>query len=265
MTVCIAENSPTAQLIAIKQRHLEKGVIMATRHNNLNDIKALAFDVGGTVVDWHTGISRQLAAFGREKGIEADWVALTKAWRMQGLGGALNKARQEVPGGNIDGAHREALDKVLAEAGIEGFSAGDRDEMTLFWHRLDPWPDAADAHARLRKKFTVATLTILSVSLIIDISRRAPFYWDAVISCEFLDYYKMHPSAYQDGVRLLQLEPHEVMMVAAHNLDLRGAHEQGLRTAFIHRPVEWGEGTTPEQELDPSIDIVAGDLEDLAS
>jgi 2-haloacid dehalogenase len=237
---------------------------MATHDFDIKDIKALAFDVGGTVVDWHTGISSQLADYGRQKGIEADWVALTKAWRMQGLGSALNKPTSEVPGGNIDGAHRQALDMVLSEAGVEGFSAEDRDEMTLFWHRLDPWPDAAAAHARFRKKFTMATLAILSVALIIDISRRAPFHWDAVISCEFLDYYKLHPSAYRDGIKLLQLEPHEVMMVAAHNFDLRGAHEQGLRTAFIHRPIEWGEGTTPEQELEASIDMVADDLGDLA-
>jgi 2-haloacid dehalogenase len=234
------------------------------RDRNLQGIKALAFDVGGTVVDWHTGISRQLAACGKEKGIEADWVALTKAWRTLGLQAAINKSRKEVPRGNIDGAHRETLDQVLSEAGIEGFSAAERDEMTLFWHRLDAWPEAASAHARLRKKFIMATLTILSVSLIIDISRRAPFQWDAVISCEFLDYYKLHPSVYQSGVRLLQLEPQEVMMVAAHNMDLRAAHEQGLRTSFIRRPVEWGEGTTPEQDLDASIDIVADDLEDLA-
>ena len=237
---------------------------MTTLDNKLKAVKALAFDVGGTVVDWHTGISRQLAAFGREKGIEADWVALTKAWRTQGLAGAINKSRKELPRGNIDGAHRQALDRILSEAGIEGITTQDRDEMTLFWHRLDAWPDAANAHARLKKSFTMTTLTILSVSLIIDISRRAPFQWDAVISCEFLDHYKLHPSVYQSGVRLLQLEPHEVMMVAAHNLDLRAAHEQGLRTAFIRRPVEWGEGTTPEQELDSTIDIVANDMGDLA-
>jgi 2-haloacid dehalogenase len=237
---------------------------MTTLDNNLKDIKVLAFDVGGTVVDWHTGISKQLAAFGGQKGIEADWVALTKAWRRHSLESAVNKPRKELPGGNIDGVHRETLNKVLSEAGIEGFSAAERDEMTLFWHHLDAWPDAASSHARLKKKFMMATLTILSVSLIIDISRRAPFHWDAVISCEFLDYYKLHPSAYQSGVRLLQLEPNEVLMVAAHNLDLRAAHEQGLRTAFIHRPDEWGKGTTPVQELDPTIDIVANDLEDLA-
>ncbi|MBW2005133.1 MAG: HAD-IA family hydrolase [Deltaproteobacteria bacterium] len=237
---------------------------MINSDNNLKDIKALAFDVGGTVVDWHTGISRQLSDFGKERGIEADWVALTKAWRMQGLRKVINKTKAEVPRGNIDGAHREALDSVLSEAGIDAFSAQERDEMILFWHRLDSWPDAAGAHARLRKKFTMATLTILSVSLIIDISRRAPFHWDAVFSCEFLDHYKMHPSVYQSGVRMLQLEPHEVMMVAAHNMDLRAAHEQGLRTAFIHRPVEWGERTTPEQVLDSTVDIVADDMEALA-
>jgi 2-haloacid dehalogenase len=237
---------------------------MTTCNNNFNNIKALAFDVGGTVLDWYTGISRQLMALGKNKGIDADWVALTKAWRLQGLQAVINKSREEVPGGNIDGAHREILDQVLSEAGIEGFSAADRDEMTLFWHRLDPWPEAARAHARLRKKYIMATLTILSVSLIIDISRRAPFHWDAVISCEFLEEYKPHPSVYKNGVRLLQLDPREVMMVAAHNMDLRAAHEQGLRTAFIHRPVEWGEGTTPEQDLDATIDIIAEDLEDLA-
>ncbi len=237
---------------------------MTTLDNNLKDIKALAFDVGGTVVDWHSGVSRQLAALGKEKRIEADWIALTEAWRRQALESALSKSRKELPRGNIDGVHRETLDKILSEAGIESFSPAERDEMTLFWHRLDAWPEAASAHARLRKRFIMATLTILSVSLIIDISRRAPFHWDAVISCEFFDYYKLHPSAYQDGVRLLQLAPHEVMMVAAHNMDLGAAHEQGLRTAFIRRPVEWGEGTTPEQDLDDTIDIVADDLEDLA-
>ena len=237
---------------------------MTSRDNHYENIKALAFDVGGTVVDWHTGISRQLAALGKEKGIEADWVALTKAWRIKGLQSAINKSRSEVPGGNIDGAHRKTLDQVLSDAGIEGFSSDERDEMTLFWHRLDAWPDAASAHARLRKKYLMATLTILSVSLIINISRRAPFYWDAVISCEFLDEYKMHPSVYRNGARLLQLDPGEVMMVAAHNIDLRAAREQGLRTAFIRRPVEWGEGTTPEQDLDPTIDIIADDMGDFA-
>ena len=116
----------------------------------------------------------------------------------------------------------------------------------------------------LRRKFTIATLTILSISLIVDVSRRAPFHWDAVISCEMLERYKLDPSVYRQGARLLALEPHQVMMVAAHDADLAAARKEGMRTGFIHRPREWGEGTTPLQTPDPATDIVAGDLNELA-
>lgn len=232
--------------------------------SDLSAVKALAFDVGGTVVDWHEGISSQLAAIGKHKGIEADWVALTKAWRIASLQRALGARTADLPRGNIDGVHREMLDEVLDKAGIDGFDDADREAMTLFWHRLDPWPDAAAGHARLRKKFTVATLTILSISLIIDVSRRAPFHWDAVISCEMLEVYKLDPSVYRHGARLLALEPHQIMMVAAHDMDLAAARKEGMRTGFIHRPREWGDGTTPVQRPDPATDIVADDLNDLA-
>lgn len=232
--------------------------------SDLSAVKALAFDVGGTVVDWHAGISSQLAGIGKRKGIKADWVALTKAWRTASLQRALGARTADLPRGNIDGVHREMLDKVLDEAGIGGFDEADRDCMTLFWHRLDPWPDAAAGHARLRREFTIAALTILSISLIVDLSRRAPFHWDAVISCEMLEAYKLDPSVYRHGARLLGLEPHQVMMVAAHNRDLTAARKEGMRTAFIHRPREWGEDTTPEQTPDPATDIIAGDLNELA-
>lgn len=232
--------------------------------SDLSGVKALVFDVGGTVVDWHEGISSQLAAIGKRKNIEADWVALTKAWRTASLQRALGARTADLPRGNIDGVHREMLDKVLSEAGIDGFDDADREAMTLFWHHLDPWPDAAAGHARLRKKFTIATLTILSISAIVDLSRRAPFHWDAVISCEMLEAYKLDPSVYRHGTRLLALEPNQVMMVAAHDRDLIAARAEGMRTAFIHRPREWGEGTTPVQTPDAATDIVAGDLNELA-
>ena len=232
--------------------------------SDLSAVKALAFDVGGTVVDWHQGIASQLAGIGQRKGIEADWVALTKAWRMASLRRALGARTADLPGGNIDGVHRQMLDKVLDEAAVGGFDNADREAMTAFWHRLDPWPDAAAGHARLRRKFTIATLTILSISLIVDVSRRAPFHWDAVISCEMLERYKLDPSVYRQGARLLALEPHQVMMVAAHDADLAAARKEGMRTGFIHRPREWGEGTTPVQTPDPATDIVAGDLNELA-
>jgi len=230
----------------------------------LSNIKALAFDVGGTVVDWHGGIARQLAAFGKAKGIEADWVALTKAWRTASLTRALNAKTADLPRGNIDGVHREQLDRVLADAAIDGFDDAEREQITRFWHRLDAWPDAAAGHARLKAKFVMSTLTILSIRLIVEVSRRAPFQWDSVISCETLEYYKLHPSTYRRGVELLQLEPHEVLMVAAHNFDLDAARTEGLKTAFIRRPDEWGKGTTPEQTPNPACDLVATGLDDLA-
>lgn len=232
---------------------------------DLSGITTLAFDVGGTVVDWHNGISEQLAALGAERGTQADWPAVTKAWRTAALQRALNATTAELPRGNIDGVHRETLDPVLDQFGLAGaFDDRDREAMTGFWHKLDSWPDAARGHARLRQKFVMSTLTILSVSLIVDISRRAPFHWDAVISCEMLERYKLDPLPYREGPRILQRDPGEVLMVAAHNFDLLAAAKEGLRTAFIKRPHEWGEGSTPEPEPDPAIDIVADDLEDLA-
>lgn len=232
--------------------------------SDLSNIKALAFDVGGTVIDWHGGVSAQLRAYGEANGIEADWPAVTNDWRKRLLTLVLDSLTSDLPRGNIDGAHRKTLDETLAAFAIDGVSEADRDEMAYYWHHLDPWPDSASGHARLRGKFIMSTLTILSISLIIDVSRRAPFLWDAVISCEMLDRYKLHPSVYRRGAELLQLEPGQVMMVAAHNFDLNAARAAGMRTAFIRRPIEWGDGTTPEQELDREIDIIADGLDDLA-
>lgn len=232
-------------------------------------IKALAFDVGGTVVDWHTGISRQLADYGAAHGLEADWPAVTKAWRTLALETTLNSKRADLPHfghskHTIDGVHRVTLDRVLADAGLDAVPAADRDAMVWYWHNLDPWPDSAEGHARLRTRFLISTLTILSVRLIVDLSRRAPFHWDSVISCEMLDAYKLDPHPYRRAPEILQLEPGEILMVAAHNFDLEAAHREGLCTAFIHRPAEWGEGTTPTPEAADFVDIDAKDLNDLA-
>jgi len=230
----------------------------------LSDIKVLAFDVGGTVVDWHTGVSSRLAAYGATHEIEADWVAVTKQWRTASLEQALSARTSDLPRGNIDGVHRDSLDWVLVDFGLDSIPGSDRDDMVWYWHDLEPWPDAAEGHARLAKKFLMSTLTILSVRLIIDISRRAPFHWDSVISCEMLDAYKLDPLPYLEAPRLLQVEASEILMVAAHTFDLAAAAEQGLRTAFIHRPTEWGAGTTPTQEIGDFVDIEAQDLNELA-
>lgn len=248
---------------------------------DISAIKVLAFDVGGTVIDWHTGISEQLRDFGQSKGIDADWVTLTEDWRTKALGLALNARTDSLPRGNIDGVHRQVLDDVLKGMDLKGFTKADRDEMTLFWHRIPPWPDAPAGHARLKKKYILSTLTILSVAMITGISRKAPFHWDLVISCEMLDHYKFNPSVYRRCAELTGYRPEQLMMVAAHSLDLDAASKAGFRTALVHRPDEWGKGSTASEtailvdsfskfgESDPlkegfSPDIIASDLEDLA-
>lgn len=237
--------------------------------SDLSGIKALAFDVGGTVLDWHGGIVETMTALGAAKGIEVDWRRFTNDWRKQTLAEMLGEdwsGRRSGPlaDANIDGVHRAVLDRVLDGFAIAGLSDAEKDDLALAWHRIPPWPDAAPGHARLRAKFRLSTLTILSVALIVDVSRLAPFVWDCVISCEMLGVYKPRPEVYRRGAELLALPPEAILMVAAHNFDLLAARKEGYRTAFIARPVEWGRDDTPPPEPDPSIDIVADGLEDLA-
>ncbi len=231
---------------------------------DLSGVKALTFDVGGTVLDWHRGISGALRQAGEAKGIEADWARVTNAWRRQSLATMLGEREGELAAMNIDGVHRLVLERVLAEFGIEGLSAGDRDNLAMAWHRLSPWPDAPEGIARLRGKFIVSTLTILSVALILDVSRNAPFTWDAVISCEMIGHYKPRPIVYETGAKWLGLRPEECLMVACHNIDLLAARKVGFRTAFIHRHREWGSEEPPDPTPDPALDIAADDLNALA-
>jgi 2-haloacid dehalogenase len=238
--------------------------------SELGSLKALAFDVGGTVLDWHGGIVEALSALGRQKSLEADWPRVTNAWRMATLKEMLGEDLSGQRTGplaelNIDGVHRALIDPVLDEFGIEGIAEAEKDDLALAWHRLSPWPDAVAGHARLRQKFRLSTLTILSVALIVDVSRHAPFLWDAVISCEMLGVYKPDPRVYRRGAELLALEPAEIMLVAAHNIDLTAAAREGYRTAFIRRPSEWGPDDTPEPQPDPVVDLVADGLDDLAA
>ncbi|MQY77749.1 MAG: hypothetical protein GH151_00915 [Bacteroidetes bacterium] len=140
-----------------------------------------------------------------QEGVKADWVSVTETWRTKALGMALNARTRELPGGNMDGVHRQILDIVLNELGVQGFFGSDKDEMTLFWHRIPPWPDAPNGHARLKNKYILSTITILSLAMITGISRIAPFHWDCVISCEMLDNYKFHHSVYRRSAEHLDI------------------------------------------------------------
>jgi 2-haloacid dehalogenase len=223
-------------------------------------IKALAFDTGGTVLDWHSGIRAALAETGARRGVTRDWTAITNAYRRRSLQRMTN---QTSPGFNIDDVHRTVLDELAGEHELGMFSAADRTAIARRWHSLDAWPDFPRALERLRQSYITVSFTILSVSLIIDTARRNGLHWDAVIACEMLDAYKPRPEAYQRAARLLQLEPGNILMVACHNFDLNAARGVGYRTCFVRRPDEWGPSGPPDPIPDPATDLVVPDFHQL--
>ena len=224
-------------------------------------IKALAFDTGGTVLDWHSGIRAALAETGARHGVTRDWTAITNAYRRRSLQRMTNQTN---PGFNIDDVHRAVLDELAGEHDLGMFSA-DRSRShraALAFTRC--LAGLSRALERLRQNYITVSFTILSVSLIIDTARRNGLHWDAVISCEMLDVYKPRPEAYQRAARLLQLEPGNILMVACHNFDLNAARGVGYRTCFVHRPDEWGPAGPPDPIPDPATDLVVPDFHQLA-
>ena len=151
----------------------------------MDEIKVLAFDTGGTILDWHSGIVRVLAETGARRGVEHDWHTLANDYRRRSLRRMLGAVS---PNFNIDDVHREVLDELLAESSIAAFSNEDCRAITARWHELDAWPDFVPALARLRQRYVCVSFTILSLSLVVDVSRRNAINWDAVIPCEILGF-----------------------------------------------------------------------------
>jgi 2-haloacid dehalogenase len=223
-------------------------------------IRALLFDVFGTVVDWRSGIIRAGQALGRP---DLDWAGLADAWRA-----AYQPALEEVRSGarpwtKLDDLHRMTLERLVAGRGL-GLDAAAVAELTLAWHRLDPWPDAVPGLVRLRRRFTLATLSNGNVALLVDMAKRAGLPWDAVLGAEVARCYKPQPAAYLTTAELLGLAPAECMMVAAHNGDLHAAGALGFGTAFVHRRTEHGPGQRTDLAPDHAWDVVAEDFGDLA-
>ncbi|HUZ72282.1 MAG TPA: haloacid dehalogenase type II [Stellaceae bacterium] len=231
----------------------------------LAKVRALVFDVFGTVVDWRGSILKELEALGRAKGIAADWARFVDDWR-----GGYHPAMQLVRSGalpwtNIDGLHRRILDVILVQHGIAGLTEDEKRHLNLVWHRLDPWPDAVAGLVRLKPRYIVGTLSNGNVALLVDMAKHAGLPWDVVLSAELVRHYKPDPEAYQMAPSLLGLAPHEVMMVAAHASDLAAAATQGLRTAYVSRPLERGPGSRAEAVSSDDVDVVAGDFLELAA
>jgi len=156
------------------------------------------------------------------------------------------------------------LDEVLGESGIGEFSAEDRRAIAQRWHELGAWPDFVPALARLRQRYVCVSFTILSLSLVIDVSRRNAILWDAVVPCEMLRVYKTQPEAYRRAAAHLAVEPQEILMVACHNFDLDAARGEGYRTAFVRRPEEWGPAGPPDPHPNPATDLVVAGFAELA-
>ena len=230
-----------------------------------SDIRALTFDTGGTILDWHSGFSASLAAVGAEHGLERNWHDIANELRRESLGKLLNLGKDEPPAYNFDGAHRMVLDDLAERHGLQAFTDAQRHKIAYETvHNFECWPDFPAVLPRLRDKYICASFTILSFRIIMDTARRNGLSWDAVFSCEAIGKYKILPEAYDTVAHYLQLEPGQICMVACHNFDLNAAKKQGFKTAFVKRPQEWGNDTPPDPEPNPIHDIVVDDFPSLA-
>ena len=230
----------------------------------LRQVKALTFDVFGTVVDWRGSITREGHRLGKDLGVRADWAAFADAWRA-GYQPAMQEVRSgRLPWTNIDGLHRRILDRILDESGLDMLSAAQKDHLNRAWHRLRPWPDAVRGLKRLKKGYLITTLSNGNLSLLTNMAKNAGLPWDCVLSAELFHHYKPDREAYLGAAAMLGLEPHEVMMVAAHKSDLDAAAAAGLRTAFVQRPLEFGDPALKDVKPERRFDLNAADFAELA-
>jgi 2-haloacid dehalogenase len=226
-------------------------------------IRALLFDVFGTLVDWRGGIAREAQAILAPLGVSLDWHAFADAWR-----GEYQPAMEEVrtgrlPFSKLDVLHRRNLDRVLERLGVAGVDEAARRELNLAWHKLDAWPDVTEGLALLRTRYRLAPCSNGNISIMVDLARRNAFPWDAILGAEIARDYKPKPVVYLAAAEAFDCAPREALMVAAHSHDLAAAASAGLRTAFIARPDEAGPGRGESKPAVP-VDHVAASLVELA-
>ena len=227
-------------------------------------VKAMTFDVFGTVVDWRSSIIREGEQLTVRTGIEGDWPRFADAWRA-GYGPAMRRVRSgELPWTRIDDLHRMILDGLIPEFGLTALDEAARDDLNRVWHRLSPWPDTVSGLTRLRTRYVLASLSNGNVALLVNMAKHSGLPWDAVLSAELAHQYKPDPEVYLTAADLLGLEPEQVMMVAAHKGDLRAAAALGFKTAYVPRPLEYGPDREIDTTPDPSFDVNATDFNDLA-
>ncbi len=232
---------------------------------SLKEVKALVFDVFGTVVDWRGSIIVEGKSLGTKKRLTVDWETFADAWRA-GYAPAMDRVRRgDLPWASIDVLHRMILSELLAKFRIDALSEEEKDEFNRVWHRLKPWPDSVKGLARLKKRYTVATLSNGNMALLVNMAKHAGLPWDCVLSAELFNHYKPDREVYLGAARLLGVRPRELIMVAAHKSDLDAAAVAGLRTAFVQRPKEFGDPGKKDLTPEKRFDLNVKDFGDLAA
>ncbi|MBV9758799.1 MAG: haloacid dehalogenase type II [Alphaproteobacteria bacterium] len=231
----------------------------------MTEVRAVLFDVFGTVVDWRASLIADLQRFGEGRGIAADWPALVDAWR-----GAYRPSMDRVRKGEqawtaLDDLHRASLVELVAHFGVAGLSEADIDRITDLWHRLRPWPDSVPGLTRLKRRFVVGSLSNGNVALQVDLAKSAGLPWDVIFASDHFRHFKPDAETYLGACALLRLPPARVMLAAAHNDDLRAARSFGLATGFIPRPDEYGPHQRRDTAAEEAWDVVATSIEDLAA
>jgi 2-haloacid dehalogenase len=230
----------------------------------VDGVKALTFDVFGTVVNWRDSVARDVESFLGPRFGTRDWHAFADGWRAR-YQPAMDKVRKgERPWTKLDDLHRENLVDLLAEFGIEGLSDADVEHVNRAWHRLNPWPDTVEGLTRLKRNYILATLSNGNVALMVNMAKHAGLPWDVILGAEVARAYKPQPEAYDRAAELLGLRPEECMMVAAHNADLVAASKRGFRTAYVNRPTEYGPNQKRDFKAEHDFDVVADSFIDLA-
>ena len=244
--------------VGCDKNHLGVGAVVA--------VKALFFDVFGTVVDWRSSISEFASDMAAHAGwdVKVDWTAFAEAWRAEYAPSMAEVKAGRRPYVRLDILHRENLDRILPRFGLEGIDETQRCAMNLAWHNLNPWVDSVPGLTRLKGKFILATMSNGNTALMVNMAKHAGLPWDCILGAEPAQHYKPDPETYLTGADWLNLPPSECLMVAAHNGDLAAARALGFKTAFIARPTEYGPSQVDDIAATEDWDFIAESMTDLA-
>ncbi len=227
--------------------------------------KAIVFDTFGSVVDWRSSLIADLTTYSAGRGISADWPAFVDAWRAA-YHPSMDRVRKgQLPWTKLDALHRASLNKLVEDFDIKGLTEDDLVHINLGWHRLNPWPDSVPGLTRLKSRFIIGPLSNGNVSLLLNMAKFAKIPWDMIFGSDLFQHFKPDPKTYLGVAKMLDIRPDQVMMAAAHNGDLGKARECGLLTAFFPRPNEYGPHQKRDYAADQDWDIVATDIQDMAT